>query len=77
VIKLIEQPNAYSTTKHTEHFETVSEKIKNKNVLEIECPNVLEIECPLSGTFCIQEKCAWFMMIQRACAINVLARVKY
>lgn len=42
--------------------------------------NKLGILCPLKHLnqeefdFCIQEKCAWFMIIQRACAINVLAR---
>lgn len=36
--------------------------------------NDLGIKCPLLQKDCIQEKCAWWMYIQRACAVNVIAR---
>lgn len=47
-------------------------KIYETNKLKIECP--LKYAMPEIKVRCTQEKCAWFMIIQRACAINVLAR---
>lgn len=44
-----------------------------KNKLKIECP--LRFTVPEIGTECITDKCAWWMINQRACAINVLARI--
>jgi hypothetical protein len=55
----------YSQNKHVESL--------NHNKLRIECP--LKYSVPENGIECVQEKCAWFMMIQKACAINVQARI--
>jgi hypothetical protein len=49
-------------------------KYKNENKLKIECP--LKYSTPENGVECVQENCAWFMILQRACAVNVLARQK-
>jgi len=59
---MLEQPQQYSTTKHTEN-----------NKLKIECP--LKFSTPECGTECIRINCAWWMPIQKACAINVNARI--
>lgn len=47
---------------------------KKENKFRIECP--FKFSVPELGIDCIQEHCALFMPIQRACAFNVLARVK-
>lgn len=63
---MLEQPQVFSIAKHVER--------QNKNRLEIECP--LKYSIPENGVECVQEKCAWFMIMQRACAVNVNARNK-
>lgn len=60
---MLEQPRIFSLNKHTE----------NKNKLKIECP--LKFNTPECGTECIGINCAWWMTIQRACAVNVNARI--
>jgi hypothetical protein len=60
---MLKQPQKYSTTKHTE----------NTNFFKIQCP--LKFNTPECGTECIGLDCAWFMPIQKACAINVNARI--
>lgn len=43
-------------------------------------PEKFRIKCPLKLSYpeieqeCIGDKCAWWMVIQKACAINVNAR---
>jgi hypothetical protein len=64
---MCESIGIYSFEKHT--------KQQNPNKLKIECP--LRFNAPESGTECIQEYCAWWMIIQKACAINVNARQYY
>jgi hypothetical protein len=64
VNKLQKTENQFSYSKH----------IVNTNKLEIECP--LKYSTPEISQNCTQTKCAWFMPIQRACAINVMAREK-
>jgi hypothetical protein len=69
---MLEQPEQYSITKHctkenvTAHFQ---------HELKIQCP--LKYCTPENGIDCVQEKCAWFMILQHACAINVQARIIY
>jgi hypothetical protein len=60
---MLEQSQRYSTTKHAE----------NGNVFKIQCP--LKFSTPECGTECIGINCAWWMPIQKACAINVNARI--
>ena len=60
---MINNVEIYSVTKHT----------KNKGSFEIQCP--LKYSAPENGIECVQEKCAWWMPIQKACAINVNARI--
>lgn len=48
-------------------------KKPENNYNKIECP--LKFSTPELGTECIQESCAWFMINQRACAVNVNARI--
>jgi hypothetical protein len=64
---MLEQTKEYSINKH----------VKNRvnNWIIIQCP--MKFSVPENGVECIQEKCAWFMPVQKACAINVLARIKY
>jgi hypothetical protein len=64
---MLEQPQKYSTIKHVENM--YIEKVP----FEIECP--LKFSTPECGTKCIGLGCAWFMPIQKACAVNVNARV--
>ena len=47
---------------------------ENTNKFEIECP--LKYSHPEYSVLCVQQKCAWFMILQRACAVNVQARLK-
>jgi hypothetical protein len=60
---MLEQPKQYSILKHT----------TEKNPFKIECP--LKFSIPEYSTECIGINCAWFMPIQKACAMNVNARV--
>ena len=46
---------------------------KPENKFKIQCP--LKFNTPELGVECIQDKCAWWMITQRACAINVNARI--
>ena len=54
----------YSISKHTEN-----------NRIKKECP--LKYSTPENGVYCVQEDCAWFMIKQHACAINVSARIYF
>lgn len=45
---------------------------KNDKKIRIKCP--LKFAYPEIEQDCIGDKCAWFMPIQKACAINVNAR---
>ena len=47
-------------------------QLQNK-FIKIQCP--LKFNTPENGTECITEKCAFWMPIQKACAINVIARI--
>lgn len=47
-------------------------KLNHKNDLNIVCP--MRFTIPELGIECLQEKCAWWMIQQKACAINVGAR---
>lgn len=44
-----------------------------KPKFKIECP--LKFNVPEIETECIRENCAWWMMHQKACAVNVNARI--
>lgn len=48
------------------------ENNNNRNKLKIKCP--MKFAYPEMEQLCITDKCAWWMPIQRACAINVNAR---
>jgi hypothetical protein len=64
---MFKQPEQYSMTKH---YTTL-----DAHELKIQCP--LKYCTPENGIDCVQEKCAWFMILQHACAINVQARIRY
>jgi hypothetical protein len=61
----------YSYEKHTNG----KRLLINPNKLKIICP--MKFSIPENGIECDQEKCAWWMIIQKACAINVNARIMY
>ena len=48
------------------------EKQFREHDLVLECP--LKFSTPECGVQCIKDGCAWWMIQQRACAINVNAR---
>jgi len=64
---MLKQPQQYSTIKHAQNGNIL------KIPLKIECP--LKFSTPECGKECIGINCAWFMPIQKACAINVNARI--
>jgi len=49
-------------------------KKQPRNDLGIQCPFKFNLESAGFKADCIQEKCALWMHMQRACAFNVLAR---
>lgn len=50
----------------------IQKQNKNEKWIEIKCP--LKFAYPEVEQTCIKEKCAWWLPIQKACCVQVLAR---
>jgi hypothetical protein len=58
----------FSLTKHQKNY-------KRENELILKCPFKFNSAVTSGDSECIKDKCALWMIQQRACAINVSARV--
>ena len=52
-------------------------KRPNKNDLGIQCPFRFSLETAGFKADCIQRKCALWLIIQKACSLQVIARRKF
>ena len=52
-------------------------KIPKKNDLGIQCPFRFSFELSGFKADCIQRKCALWLIFQKACSLQVIARRKY
>jgi len=53
-------------------FAKTEKRNKNENWIDIKCP--LLFQFPELDQTCKKELCAWWLPIQKACAVQVLAR---